>query len=95
MNYSLECITIFLGVIGFYFLGRAFFSPLVSCHNNRSNRRSLILKGYLGIFLLFFSGILVLYFYSLQPISERLIRESEEEKDTLETLPDISMKINY
>lgn len=71
-----------LGIIGILLISKAFFS-------DESSEKQAISVGWIGIALVFVMGLILIYFYSLNPVSERAIKAFQEMSK--QTLPDISV----
>jgi hypothetical protein len=90
-------VSIIFGIIGFLLIFRAFYIHTI-IHPDKikitpTQKKSIILE-ILGVCLLFCSGIIVIYFYSLQSPNDRIIEEIRKEDTTIEKLPDISFRSN-
>lgn len=89
MTSSIQLVLLFLAlvlaVIGISLICKAYATkPSVRGH---PREKRIIQIGIWGIVFLFLSGLIIIYFYSVEPISERIIKE----KDKVE-LPDLGLR---
>lgn len=82
----LPFVALFLAILGIILVSKAYSSKPSAGSETKEKR--IILTGVWGIFLLFLSGLIIIYFYSIEPISERIL----DEKDKIE-LPDLGMRV--
>jgi hypothetical protein len=59
-------------------------------HHELHHHHHSLLFGWIGVLLLFGSALVIIYFYSLQPPSQRIINEKVKNKNQFE-IPDISI----
>ena len=84
--YSFLIIVAFaLAVIGIFLISQAFFSKLLL---QKKQHKPFIVIGCIGVVLLLFAGLSVIYFYALQPKPSTV----DENPNNNEELPDISRK---
>jgi len=87
----LGILAFFLAGTGTFFILKAFFAPIVVYSKEKNNHRKLVITGCIGAILLLCAGIIVIYFYSLQPVSDRIIKEKENRNNGQRELPDVSV----
>lgn len=63
--------------------------PTSNGKSEKQNQKNILIKGWIGVILMFCAGLVFIYFYSLQPIPTRLLKEHIETDE----LPDISLLI--
>jgi Na+/proline symporter len=82
-NVALGFLAFFFGAFGTICLLKSFFSV-----SEKHSKKKVIATGWLGLVLLLGMGLILIYFYSTQPVSQRIIKDYQEKRK--ESLPDIS-----
>lgn len=85
----LATLSFIFGVTGIVVVCKVFLGFKKLQNRSHKHDRKIIIIGWCGVILLFISGAIIIYFYSLLPVSKRILEENEKEKNKTE-LPDIS-----
>lgn len=86
-NIILGIFAIVLSGGGFYFIINSFFTPLKIIKGKKKYKK-LIIKCFLGVLMLFVSGLIIIYFVSLQDSGKD--KGNLKKEEIIEELPDIS-----
>lgn len=88
-KFFLVIVVLCLGCLGMLFTVKAFFTTAAVKSNKNNDQKKILTIGAIGVIFLFCAAIGIIYLYSLQPASERIIKENIN-KEGKEALPDIS-----
>ena len=86
-NIVLGIFAILLAGAGFFYIIKAFFSPLKIIKGKKKYKK-IIISCLIGSLLLFSFGLIIIYFFSLQDSGNNI--ENLDNKKIIEDLPDIS-----